>query len=269
MLGVAVLIVSAYPSGDAGAIAYGDESLAAQAPEGIVGIHQDRIRRPDPRNRYCTGTVLARRWVVTAAHCVDWAVAEPEVLRVGVQRAGSIEAYPIERIVLHPGRPEQGPKKWKNLPYLRGFDIALLRTAEPIRGVRPIPLARIHAPDSGTHVLYGFGEDERGEPSERVRARVVDIARGEYPGFPKVRTEMQFTTIGTYETYDADGMAETGEDSIARKGDSGGPVLRIGPDGRYVLVGLVSYGPASGGTWPAVHTKLPYYYDWIVRTLGQ
>jgi secreted trypsin-like serine protease len=50
-------------------------------------------------------------------------------------------------------------------------------------------------------------------------------------------------------------------------GDSGGPMVRTGPDGCPVLMGLVSYGPNECGSQDAwgVYTRVAGYSDWIAR----
>lgn len=59
-----------------------------------------------------------------------------------------------------------------------------------------------------------------------------------------------------------------GQDSC--RGDSGGPLMGQAPSANnWVVVGVVSYGPAPCGTqgWPGVYTRVGAYIDWILSKL--
>ena len=53
------------------------------------------------------------------------------------------------------------------------------------------------------------------------------------------------------------------------QGDSGGPLALEGQDGKYFLIGIVSWGPGikEGGCvvagWPDVFTRVTAFDDWI------
>jgi len=269
MMGALFVACSAnFAAGTAGAIAYGDAETGAGTPVAVVGLHHDPLRPARISNRFCTGVVVAKRWVLTAAHCTDTYERRPSTLRVGVDVDGVITAYDVERIVYHPRRPKQGDA---DLRYERGYDIALLRVGRNIMNVAPIPVARKWAAGETTYILYGFGLDEYGEVATGPRGREVSIVDANEYGYPQTWPGRQFATIGSVDLpvpgLEGTGAVETTYDSIARSGDSGGPVLRISADGRAVIVGLVSYGPTEGGAWPTVHTKLPFYAAWIAATL--
>lgn len=269
LAGVLFVVCSAHvAAGTAGAVAYGDASIGVDAPVAVVGLHRDPLRPAQIANRFCTGTVVAKRWVLTAAHCTDAYERRPSALRVGVDVAGEITAYEVERIIYHPRRPKSGDAY---IRYERGYDIALLRVERNIKSVAPMPVAQKWAAGDATYILYGFGLDEYGEVATRVRGREVSVIDANEYGYPQTWPGRQFATIGSMHLpvpgLEGTAAFETTYDSIARSGDSGGPVLRIGPGGRVVLVGIVSYGPTQGGAWPTVHSKLPFYAAWIAETL--
>lgn len=251
-----------------GAIAYGDPETSADAPAAVVGLHRDPLRPAGIANRFCTGTVVAKRWVLTAAHCTDAYERRPSALRVGVDVGGGIIAYNVERIVYHPRRPKDGDAR---IRYARGYDIALLQVGRDIKNVAPVSVAQKWVAGEATYVMYGFGLDEYGEVSARAGGREVSIVDANEYGYPRTWPGRQFATIGKIALpipgLEGTAAFETTYDSIARSGDSGGPVLRISASGKTVLVGIVSYGPTQGGAWPTVHTKLPYYAGWIAATL--
>jgi hypothetical protein len=70
------------------------------------------------------GTLIAPRWVLTAAHITkEVAAADPRPRpRIGTA------TYAIEEVYVHPGWKKRGP-----------HDIALLKLARPVVGVEPTP----------------------------------------------------------------------------------------------------------------------------------
>ena len=60
-----------------------------------------------------------------------------------------------------------------------------------------------------------------------------------------------------------------GRDSCV--GDSGGPIFKKGPDGKFVQVGIVSFGVGKCGqaAVPGVYTRLSLYSDWLKDTVAK
>ncbi|KAH7968064.1 hypothetical protein HPB52_005549 [Rhipicephalus sanguineus] len=53
------------------------------------------------------------------------------------------------------------------------------------------------------------------------------------------------------------------------QGDSGGPMLARGPDSRWNVVGLVSFGIGCGGRYPGGYTRVTAFLDWIARAASE
>merc|ERR1712168_1406889 len=57
-------------------------------------------------------------------------------------------------------------------------------------------------------------------------------------------------------------MCAWAKDTDSCQGDSGGP-LTVVEDGKYVLVGVVSYGPGCASKYPGAYARVQNYLDWI------
>jgi V8-like Glu-specific endopeptidase len=158
----------------------------------------------------CTGTLVAPRVVLTAAHCVENADVS-QVLSV-VFASETARALPSERVRVVEGRPHPAWRAGEN-------DIGVLILAQDAP-VAPVPLAgpALSADVVGwTTRVVGFGRDDQGRTGSRRSgtARVTAVKEGSF-------------TISV-----APGMS--------CGGDSGGPSF-LETDGTERIIGITSYG---------------------------
>lgn len=207
------------------------------------------------RAHFCGGTVLRKRLVLTAAHCVTG--VRPRDLRV-VVGAHDLDrdrgrAHAVDKIVVHPRHAATGT-----------HDVAVLRTTRPMAAPR-LPLARPRDHALGAHgarlTVAGWGSTfflvGRGSPALRaVDVRAVADAGCVLNGVLGFRPATEICA-----------QALLGDSC---QGDSGGPLFARRADGRPVQVGVVSYGlGCATPLFPGVYAELrsPAIRSFLVSTV--
>jgi secreted trypsin-like serine protease len=205
------------------------------------------------RGTSCTGVVIARNLVLTAAHCAlpgaDYKIVEFDAARRPMLRD-------VSQVMAHPEF---------NLNTLLGHhataDVALLRLKAPLPAAFvPAPLATQRTVAVGDRFLVaGYGVAVRGDGRSGGTIRVADLVATGQPGTLQIRL-VDAATNG----------ARAGLSACT--GDSGAPVFQTS-DGGLAIVGIVSWstGPAlsdgCGGLTGV--TPLTRYRDWIVEAAAK
>jgi len=212
------------------------------------------------QRQFCAGSVIADRWVMTAAHCLyDNYGAEiaTDAFKVAINATNlSDEDVPeldIANTIIHPAYDHAG----KN-PH---SDIALIELAQS-SGITPMTLST-----KATDRLIGL-------QATAIGWGAIDNTNPIAPQFPVWLHSVDVPVVSMNvcnapESYAGNiypnqlcaGYAEGGRDSCV--GDSGGPLLAT-YEGVVQQVGVVSFGYGCAlPNFYGIYTDVPYFIGWI------
>lgn len=226
----------------AGAVTYPEGIGDGSSKPWVVAI------RTSSGELVCSGTMIAPRVVLTAAHCID---GVPKNVRI---HSGNAQPIGIDGYARHPSYKAESYR----------HDIGLIHLSSPLvmsfpslSPTKDTDLFRRHG--ENLQVL-GWGVSENGTVDDRLRwTSQRDISsKGAAvmgPGFDRTR----MVAAGRWEP-------RLKKYSGACKGDSGGPLLT--PGEKPVVVGVVSFGARQcSSKHPTVYTRVGAYRKWIVDTM--
>ncbi|NUK52373.1 trypsin-like serine protease [Streptomyces lunaelactis] len=191
-------------------------------------------------NHRCTSTIIAPRWVLTAAHCVG--PGDRPFVRIGSldRTQGGYTAWAV-RVIQHP---------YYNWP---SNDIALVQLDRDVRTTySPLASAGDIAQNQAAEV-YGWGSEQADWggplPTRLKYARGYMIGTRCTPANPAV-------------------LCFGAGNGTTAGGDSGGPLMVWSPQtGSWVQAGVSAVGPKPSGGWSG-YTNIANYRTWIRQITG-
>ncbi|WP_370275855.1 S1 family serine peptidase [Roseovarius indicus] len=288
--------------GEAASRIYGGRAAQDGAWPHPVSLH--RVERLDGSteglygSQFCGGSIIARQWVLTAAHCIaddEGRAVDPATIAVksGATDLGEGDLRAVASVIVHENYD----------PSTGDADIGLIQLTEPIAdssgpvAAIPVQTNSTQLPD-GPAVVIGWGMMEENKFPVDLMETDIDIVSnatcnkgmaevsqrdlgaflfviGTENRIPMDRLEEAYSIIlNNWGDALTNNMICAGVPSGKRtscNGDSGGPLMIKEPDGDWLQVGIVSWGrkplgsnePCGHENLYSVYTRVSNYFDWI------
>ncbi|MCB2401811.1 trypsin-like serine protease (plasmid) [Rhizobium ruizarguesonis] len=257
----------------------GGRVIGGQAAKKGEWPWQVKILAPDPEQRgrfggHCGGSLIAPRWILTAAHCVTSGRSGKQDLfardllivegKSKIDKVISVDGpdkpgLAVEDVIIH---EDFDRKVFAN-------DIALIKLSDPAKS-KPAILASASDDEveAAGHpaVVTGWGYtkadhgwDDKYLPTELQEVELPIVPREDCRAAYR-DSSMRMNPID--ERNVCAGYAEGGKDAC--QGDSGGPLVAQRPDKRWIQLGIVSWGAGCAeAEHYGVYTRVAAFRDWI------
>ncbi|CAF1614987.1 unnamed protein product [Adineta ricciae] len=262
-------------------IVNGDQSYRGQWPwMAVVGVYfRDDANRWINITQKCAATLIANRYLLTAAHCLSNQLPTFDTMRLPNRYQSalkdtyrvSFDVIDVENDIVHGNNKNTRQPRTFTLEHAcihPGFnhntllhDIAILKLKQPI--IRSSLVDTICLPgneqtiDNGTRVwVAGWGSNAEYSSSLNT------LMHADLQILP---TSLCLSVESTEHQLCA-GWSDGKKDAC--RGDSGGPLM-LYKNNRWYIVGIVSFGDGcsranSGG----IYTRVSAYHQWILQTMS-
>jgi secreted trypsin-like serine protease len=191
----------------------------------------------------CAGALVAPRVVLTAGHCVDGSGPDTDISVI----AGAVDLQSPDAITLRSTEVFRPPGFRSET---RGDDWAVIRLEHEL-DLPTLELSQGKSGDMGVFTIMGWGQTSETALRQQRRLRYATV-----PAVPDSRCAAQYRKAGV--------KVVTGESICAGRagvdtcqGDSGGPMVRRDAAGRWLQVGIVSWGLGCARQgYPGVYSQV-------------
>ena len=230
-----------------------------------------RLRLPSLNIHLCGASVIGRRWIITAAHClvVDGSRIKPKFIAVTLgdhdnteqSETDKTEVYDVDYYILH--------EKYRRRSITNDIAVIKVKKSIDLRLHTPVCLPNRNKNFAGSQAMaVGWGVESYNGPTiwdgiSPDRLQEVSLAIKE-PSFCR----------STYPYFRKGTLCADGSGANICDGDSGGPLTVENRSERHTLAGIASFvklkykdGPCDENK-PSFFADVSYYRDWIKSKTG-
>ncbi|WP_413586357.1 serine protease [Bdellovibrio sp. HCB274] len=208
---------------------------------------------------YCGGSLIHKKWVLTAAHCMK--AAAPVKILVGLFQMSNPDGAEVHTAVRFVNHPKKGY-------FSNDYDYSLIELSTE-SAITPVELNKEEIqiptePDAPAVMttVAGWGSLKSNGPTPDILNK-VDVPLVNQQSCNKVYSPFGFEVS---DRMICAGFAAGGKDSC--QGDSGGPMI-IKTTEKVLLAGVVSWGMGCAEpNYPGVYAKVNAVTEWIAQTMA-